>query len=315
MAARQHYQDLAGADRLRRCARGTWCSASTRGDDGTWLPAAAAQPLCPADRTVMVQHLEQLPACYARLGQRLGDPVKAGRAVWVPPGSRVPVSPAVDALMRTTAAVAGGWAARLRADQRLARPRRRLGSPAQVTADCATLAAHPDALLTLPAASMTRTWTWPPGDAMPDWLAEQIGGLDAVRGGDGWVAAYTSLSGEDAGLELLDLHRLAVRLLGETPARPELLDGIPCRSCEAMSSLALLEQPPPDPEKPPPPFARCTVCRDEMTRAEYDAWAVMYAAWTKGAGILTCRRCELRLCGTCCWAGCTCCGAARRAAA
>jgi hypothetical protein len=77
-----------------------------------------------------------------------------------------------------------------------------------------------------------------------------------------------------------------------------------------MSSLAVLEQPPPEPEKPAPPWCRCLECRDEMTRAELVAWADMYAAWVKGSGILTCRRCELKLCAghpqECTWNECTC---------
>jgi hypothetical protein len=128
------------------------------------------------------------------------------------------------------------------------------------------------------------------------------------------VKVMRRLDAIDAGAEILDLHWQARRLTGQVPAQPEILDGIPCRSCEAMSALAVAESPPPDPERPAPPFCRCTACRDEMTRAEYDDWAHMYAAWVNGAGLLTCRRCDLALHEACCWAGCSCCGPTRRAA-
>jgi hypothetical protein len=149
---------------------------------------------------------------------------------------------------------------------------------------------------------------------MPPDLEAEIADLEILHAGDGWVRAMTSLGGTDAGHDVIDLHRHAVRLLGETPAPPDVLDGIPCRNCEAMSSLAVLEQPPPEPEKPAPPWCRCLECRDEMTRKEYEAWAVQYAGWVKGAGVLTCRRCDLGRHPECSWKACTCRGAGHAAA-
>lgn len=288
------------------------CSAKTRDPEtGEWLPAAANQPLCPADRTVLVTYLGELPGCYERLADLAAEPLRrAGRAVRVPPGSRVLASPEADALMRETADVLGGWAARVRAVPQLSLARHGYahGSQGQVAADCSVLAAHPDPLLALAPAEMARTWTWPPGSPAPGWLEEEIGGLDAVVGGDGWVKAFTRLDGEDAALEILGLRHRAVRMLGETPAPPELLDGIPCRACEAMSSLEVLPQEPPDPARREPAFCRCSVpgCRDEMTRTQYDAWVGQYNAWVRGAGVLTCRRCELGDHENCQWDSCGC---------
>jgi hypothetical protein len=299
------------------------CSAKTRdAESGEWLAALTFQPLCSTDRGVMISCLTELPHCYSRLARLALEPVRRSRPVRVPPGSRVLASPEGDALMRIIATTVGGWAARVRTIPQLslARHGHPHGSQGQVTADCATLAAHPDPLLALAAADMTRTWTWHPGAVQPPPDTEAvIGALDAVRGGDGWVTAFTALSGEDAGLEVIDLRYRAVRLLGETPAPPELLDGIPCRSCEAMSSLEVVPTPPPDPEKPPPVFCRCGECRDEMARKEYDDWVRQYHAWVKGSGILTCRRCDLGHCKTrpsdCQWSACTCKASGHRKAA
>lgn len=311
MAARQRTQIPSGTSAQRRCARDTRCSAKTRDQEsGEWLPAPANQPLCPADRDVLITHLGEIPACYERLGRLSLEPVKAGRAVRVAPGSRVLANPEADALMREAAVILGGWAARVRAVPQLslARHGHPPGSQEQVKADCKTLADFPDPLLALPPGPMTRTWNWRPGSAMPGDLEKVIADLEIVRAGDGWAVALTCLDGEDAALEILDLRSRAVRLLGETPAPPDLLDGIPCRACEAMSSLERVPVPPPDPEKPEPPYSRCTVpgCRDEMTRREYGAWVKQYEAWTRGAGVLTCRRCDLGAHEECQWRHCSC---------
>jgi hypothetical protein len=360
-----------GEGQQRECARGGWCSASTRDTEGTWRPALTYQPFCPACTSRVTACAAEFPPLYALLAAGpAGLARPAGRRSRIPPGPRIPLSTAADALAREASAVLGGWAARVRAvpGLSLTAPRHPLRSPQRVREDCRVLALHPGPLLALPGGwtsraydlpaggrpalldraaatcrrcgrAVTRSrasgWWWsfdgrpagfcdhdpgpvtlpaPPGPVPGD-LEADIGEQEIVRAGDGWVTVMSLRGGEHAGTEILDLHWHARRLTGQVPARPELLDGVPCRSCEAMSALALAEQPPPDPEKPPPPFARCTECRDEMTRAEYDAWAVMYAAWTRGAGILTCRRCDLNLHERCCWAGCTCCGARRLRAA
>ncbi len=311
MAARNHYQAASvtvTTEGQRECARDTRCSAKTRDEDGNWHPARTYSPFCPADTTRITQDAEALPEAYERLAARIGDPARTGRAVRVPPGSRVLVNPEIDALLRLIAGFTGGWAARTRAipGLSLARSAHAHGTAGRVADDCGVLARHTVPLLALPSGPMARTWTWPAGSPMPPELEAEIGGLEICHIGDGWVTALTGLSGEAAGLDVLDLHSRAARLLGETPAPPEYLDGIPCRSCEAMSALTLTEQPPPDPEKPPPPWCRCVGCRDEMTRKELGEWVAMYAAWVKGAGILTCRRCDLGLCDGCQWKGCGC---------
>lgn len=291
----------------RECVRGDWCSARTRDSDGEWHPALTYQAFCPADRGKIITGLEDLPDAYRRLGERIGDPERSGRAVRVTPGSRVLVSPQVDALMRTMAAVLGGWAARVRAVPQLslAPHGHSHGSLEAVTADCDVLAKHPDPLLALQPGPVMRTWTWPPGSPMPPELDTEIGHLDAVRGGDGWVTAFTSLDGTTAGTEILDLYRRAVKLLGEAPGRPETFDGIPCRACEEM---ALERAEPPSDPSLPVMHSRCATCRDEMDREDFAKHADRYASWARSAGIQVCRRCSLAepRHEECCWAHCSC---------
>jgi hypothetical protein len=314
MAARLRFEAPTDTGEQRLCARGIWCSASTRDVEGNWHPARTWQAFCSADQSLITEKANLLPAAYVRLAAQIGQPARRGKAVRVPPGSRVLLNADIDALLRLIADGTAAWAARTRAipGLQLARPDHAHASPEAVAADCAVIVKHTGPMLALPPGPMTRIWTWPPGSPMPPDVDKQtdVAALDAVHGGDGWVKAWTTRSGEDAGTEILDLHSRAVRLLGETPAPVTLLDGIPCRSCEAMSSLTVLEQPQQEPGEGPPPFCRCVECRDEMDRHEYDAWVRQYAAWVEGSGILTCRRCELGLCAespkACQWDRCTC---------
>lgn len=320
MAARQNRIELPTDDAGQRaCARGPWCSASTRDTEGMWHPARTYAAFCAADQAKVTADAESLPAAWDRLSAAIGAPARRGTPVRVPPGSRVLVSADTDALLRDIADTAAGWAARTRAvpGLQLARHDCAHGTRGQVAADCAILALHTVPLLALPPAPMSRTWHWHSGSPMPPDLAMDLADTEILHIGDDWVRAQVMLSGEDAGLEIIALHRRAVRLLGETPAPPVILDGIPCRNCEAMSSLAVLEQPQPDPGQPDPPYVRCLECRDELSRAEYRDWTRQYAAWIGGSGILVCRRCEMGACATdpkaCSWAGCTCRHAGRAA--
>jgi hypothetical protein len=380
MAPRQQYQaPAATGDEQRSCARDQWCAASTRDAEGNWHPALSWQPYCAACTGKITTCLTEFPPLCALLTSGAPSLARATGKVRVPPGPRLLVSPAADALAREAAAVLAGWAARVRATPglSLSPPRHPLGTPARVREDCLAMARHPGPLMALPDGWTTRVydlpeagaplnraqgtcrkcgrtvtrspasgWWWAPyGGAGPEFCdhdpghvpeatadgpvpgelgychhqPEDIGGDEIVSVGDGWVKVMRQLSAVHAGAEVLALDWHARRLTGQVPASPETLDGIPCRSCEAMSSLARVEQPPPDPRRPPGPVTRCGECGDEMTRQELDGWAVMYAAWVKGAGILTCRRCEMRpdldAHPECAWASCTCCGGRGRAAA
>jgi hypothetical protein len=232
------------------------------------------------------------------------------------PGSRVLVSPEVDALMRPMAAVIGGWAARVRSvpGLDLADPGVPHDSAEGVKKACEALALHVTPLLALQEGWTTRAYTWRPGDPMPPDVEDEIGEEEIVAIGDGWVRVTVRRSGAHAGNEILRLHWQARGLLGETKGRPESFDGIPCRSCEAMTLERA--EPPSDPSLPAN-HSRCPECGDEMARDAFAEWADTYVQWAKGAGIKECRRCALaaraasaeeraRLHAECCWAGCSC---------
>lgn len=314
MAARTSYQaSPATGDEQRPCSRGDFCEARTRDADGAWHPARTYQPYCQACTGRIVACAAELPPLYGYLHAG-GTPARTGRPVRVAPGSRVLVSPPVDAFLRTCAAQTGGWAARVRSVGSLSRPDDLAhGTPERVREDCRVLAANPSVLLALADGPVVRAYPWPLTAAEE----ERLGGCEIVRIGEDWVHVVEELDGAVAGAEILDLHYRARKLAGQVPAPPDMLDGIPCRSCEGMSSLEVVPAPPPDPEKPPPPFSRCTArdCGDEMTRAEYEKWVRRYEAWTRGAGVLTCRRCELGRCADCCFLGCQCRAAGHRIAA
>ena len=410
---------LAG-DGQHPCPRGSHCASSTRAEDGTWHPLLVNGAFCPADESAIVNAVPTLPESYARLSHQMTDPLRSkgpGPGSRRPPGSRVLVSAADDALLREAAAVLNGWAARVRGVPGIQlSPRQRLPhKQAGVEENCDVLAKWATQLLALPPGPTLRTWEFPPGRegarapaaravhqmsrpparqsaaapavpcrrcgifvtsspsgkywwpavcthpvAVPARWAEnpdgtfravawacaecstplrsgtsrqrtacahepsaaarerlggipadveaEIEGLEVVRAGDGWVTCLTDLSGVDAGLDVLDLAAKFRRRLGETPAPPELLDGIACRECGAWG----LERAPlpsgPEREGEEVPFSRCleAACRATMDREEYATWVGMYAAWTKGSGILVCARCEARNCGTCFWDSCSC---------
>ena len=371
MAARDSYQASSGDTGQRECARRDWCAASTRDAEGVWHPALTYQAFCPACTSRIITCITELPPLYGQIAAMSADPFRTGRsAVRAAPGPRVLVSVAADTLLRETAPLIAGWAARVRAvpGLLLSAPVHPPGSPLRVREDCRVLALHAIPLLALAGGWTSRTyeipgsvpppldrhrascrkcgrlitrspvsgWWWAP-DGQPtvfcdhdpgpgsitrprerplpepaQKLLDDIAGEEIVRAGDGWVTVLRRRDGTQAGTEILDLHWRASRLSGQVPAPAEILDGIPCRECEELGALAVLEQPPPDPEKPEPPYVRCTGCQLEMTRTETGAWAKMYEAWAKGAGILICRRCELDKHGDCFWDSCGCPGPGHR---
>lgn len=134
-------------------------------------------------------------------------------------------------------------------------------------------------------------------------VEDEIGDLEVIHAGDGWATVMTDLSGIDAGLEILDLAAKFRRMLGETPARPETLDGVPCRECE---EIALVEAEPPHDPAIEKDKSKCTSCGARMTQGEYVEWTRMYDAWVKNAGPLICKFCREGDHGTCWWASCDC---------
>jgi hypothetical protein len=383
MAAREHLPAVTDEEQ-RSCARDQWCAASTRDAEGNWHPALTWQPYCPACTSKIVTCLTELPPLYSLLTSGTAALARATGKVRVPPGPRILVSPAAEALAREASAVLAGWAARVRDTPglRLSPPRHPPGAPGRIREDCNVMARHPGPLMALADGWTTRAydlpeamaplnraqgtcrrcgqkvtrspwsgWWWAPYSGpgpefcdhdpgpvpqhaadgpVPDtnllrhWrnpsdLPEDVGGEEIVFIGDDWVKVLRQRNAVHAGAEILGLHWHARKLTGQVPAPAEILDGMPCRSCEAMSSLTRIEQPQREKADKPPAVTRCAECGDEMTRAELTGWAAQYAAWVKGSGILTCRRCDMRpdlkSHPECCWPGCSCCGGRGRAAA
>jgi len=293
------------------CAQGSWCHAATRDDEGGWHPALTFQQFCPACRGRIAACLAQLPfACIVMLAQ-IGQRPKTGKAVRVPPGPREPIRLEVDALVREIGAVLGSWHERVADVARLSAPDIEVAvrHPVEAARDAAAvLGAHLDALLALPAEPMVRVFYSPKA------AEDQAAGRDPSRpwsapGEDGRVLhsgeAYLlpCLSGVHAGREILDLHHRARKVTGETKARPEAFDGVPCRTCEAMSLERA--EPPSDPKRPAD-HSRCADCGDVMDRKTFDEWVSWYQGWAKAATGLTCRRCQGGRHDECKWDACAC---------
>ena len=221
------------------------------------------------------------------------------------PGSRVLVSPEIDALMRPMTAILGAWYARVRhiPGLQLADPDAPHDTPEGFKAACETMAKHITPLLTLQAGWTTRVYSWQPGTPMPADVEAEIADAEIVAIGDGWVKVTVQRSGAAAGNEILDLHWRARRILGETKGRPETFDGIPCRNCDEM---ALERATPPSDPSLPAMHSKCALCKDEMDREELAQWAERYASWARGAAIQACKRCSSGTHHECCWHACSC---------
>jgi hypothetical protein len=293
------------------CALGSWCHAATRDDDGNWHPALTFQAFCSACRGRVATCLDELPFACVRMLVQIGQRPRTGKAVRVPPGPREPIRLEVDALVREMAAVLGSWHERVADVARLSAPDMEAASrhPVEAVRDAAkVLGAHLDALLALPAEPMVRVFYSPKAaqeqaegrDSSKPWSAPGEDGR-VTRSGEAYL--LPSLSGEHAGREILDLHHRARKVTGETKARPESFDGVPCRTCEAMSLERA--EPPSDPKRPAG-HSRCAGCGDTMDRKTYDEWVGYYQGWAKSAAGLACRRCQNGDHEICKWDACAC---------
>jgi len=138
---------------------------------------------------------------------------------------------------------------------------------------------------------------------VPEDLEREIGEKEIVRIGDGWVKVTVQRDGTDAGLEILDLHYQARRLLGETPARPEPLDGVACRDCGKVKLVRA--EPPSDPAMEGD-HSRCEACGHRMTRTEFGEWVNLNAAHARALQNRSCGRCQQGNHGDCRWPSCAC---------
>lgn len=271
------------------CVRGPWCAGRRIVLDGSERriePARTYQVFCDSCRGVIASCLAELPEAYLRLHGEIGEPARTGNSVHSPFGPRLPLRADVDELMRQIAGVLLSWHERVATVARLSVPdtqaSQRRDQALAVAGAAAVLSAHLSVLLALGPEPMVRAVR---ARSMPD------------------DVTLLELAGQDAGEEILGLHRSALLVLGEIRRGRETLDGVPCTRCEEMSLERA--EPPSDPKREAM-WAECASCHHQMTRAQYDGWAKMYARWAEAGGDIACRKCQLDRHEECSWARCAC---------
>jgi hypothetical protein len=228
-------------DGQRECARGDRCSdprLTSEGGKTVRLPALTYQAFCPQDRNAVAKALGDLPELFVRVHQRLDKSftVAGGPVVAVSKSAPVPISLAADELLRLILATLVSWEERVRDVARLVpldtHTSRHRRDGAVLTQAWTILAAHLDALLSLPAEMMAR------GDTLEE------------------------LSGADAGLELLYLAHRCRRLLTDNRQPPRHCSGVYC-DCGFAELYETLD------DHGQPDGAKCRACRAEYDQDQY----------------------------------------------
>ena len=270
------------------CSREAYCSGRrivVEDGERKIIPARTYGAFCSACRLLIASCLSELPAAYVRLAGEIGEPSSQHAGVRTPFGPRLPLRADVDELMRSIAEVLMSWEERTRETARLSvldtqRSRRRSQAEA-VAASVQLLSAHLTVVLALEAGPMVRAV--------------------AVHSAEDEITVL-DLGGQQAGEEILWLHRRALLTLGEVVRQREALPGVPCRICESMSLERA--EPPSDPDREAM-YSTCRECRDQMSKLTFDAWTERYAHWAESSGV-ACRRCQSGRCAECQWAACAC---------
>lgn len=274
--------DPAQDDGQRACAQGKHCATATRvpGPDGdTWAPARGPRAFCAADRGKVAAALAGLPRLYVSLSDELGRPAQADTPARSPFGPRLPLRADVQAIMALYAEVLVSWHVRVAAVARLTPPPER-DEEHRATArdgwyvDRAVKVIGPrlDALLALGPEPVRR--------AVSHAVLADLGDVDGIVRSV-YAAVTPDLSGAEAGLEVLALHRVARSVLGETRQRPVELLGVPCRDPECDMRALRRAELPSDPAEPAW-WSECAQCGDRMTEEEYRDWTRRYARWAQG---------------------------------
>jgi hypothetical protein len=281
------------------CTRGDYCAdRAIRLEDGARviIPARSYGHFCPACSTLIGGCLADLPSAWSRLAAEIGELSRGAGGFRTPLGPRLPLRADYDALMRSIAEILLSWEERTRDVARLSvldtQASRRRDPRNAVEHAAELLGAHLTVLLALPPGPMLR--------------AEPVHGLpDAI--------VLADLGGRDAGEEILRLHFRSRAALGEVRRQPEILDGVPCKMCEAMTLER--SEPPSDPKREAM-WSVCAACRHTMSKKDFDAWAKWYSAWAASSGV-ACRRCQIGAScpdpaeaaswhGQCQWQACAC---------
>jgi hypothetical protein len=268
-----------------RCARGDRCAdATTTIEDEGRLTAAWADmplPFCPRDARAVSRMLYGMPGWFVELRQAIGekprgitDKVSGSRA------APIPVRLDVDALIRLMVVVLCSWEERLADVAQLTRPATWLSryrrDQVSIPAAVKVIGPRVDDLLQLAVQPMIRT--------IPiDTKAADAAALETVRAGKltgrahrsaGYAEVYADMDGAAAGLEILYLDHRCRQTLGQTPPRPVVLDGVPCRNkdCEMLSLEVAPE---------PQYRSECGECGDLMSADEYARHTRRYATWAR----------------------------------
>lgn len=294
------------------CARQDWCSDATVEiqADGTRkiVPASTPRGFCEACTTLLGARLEELPAAWVRLHlERFEQPSRRSKDIRSPLGPTVNLRTDVDSLLRLMAITLGGWEARVRQAAGLSRDvSQKWGTGPQIAGAVDTISKRLSVLLALQPDWTARTIPMPVAGSetgvLPDDIELLWAGHEIRRRYIDGVCLWAKLDGTAAGLEILDLHYRARSILGETRAPRETLDGVPCRSCEAMSLERA--EPPSDPSKPAP-YSVCSGCAATMSEKDYRGWSAWYSGWANGV-VEVCARCAKEDHGACDWDACRC---------
>lgn len=257
----------------RPCAQGQWCASAVTDTEGNRVPVPGPRAFCDRDRGRVESALAELPRLYAALATEIGNPVRRDSPVRSPFGPSIPLRGDCDALMRSFGEVIVSWHERVAAVARLTFPEDRVRPGVAVARAVQVLSPRLDALLALEPEPMRRAISLHALAQLPE---DTPGVVRSV-----YAAVHADLSGADAGLEILRLHRLARAVLGETRAAPTELLGVPCRM-EECDMLALRRAELPSDPAEPAWWSECSVCGDRMDEAEYRDWTRRYARWAQG---------------------------------
>ena len=282
----------ASTEGQRECARGQWCASRTvtvvNGERVTQA-ALGYQAFCVRDEALISDCIREMPGLWLRVEHELAQPSVTETHVHVPFGPSVPVRLDADAAMRLTAVRLCIWEARVRAAA--GRVTRNPYAPvvdAKAVRDAAGMLRKDQnlsVLLALRDGWMTVNVPLRPGRhgqpaSIGDDVLEQHGEEEIIRVGADFAGLFTQRDGAGAGLEMLHLHYWCRAVLSETPARPEELLGVECRSRDC-SALALRRAEPAWHRGDPDYYSECAVCGDLCTEEEYRLWVGQLAAYQR----------------------------------
>ena len=194
------------------------------------VPAPTYTAYCVADRSRIVNCLNDMPARYRQLGERLGDVGSAGpQGLRVSGGgatsARLPINLGTEAFQSHIVEILTSWEERVRLAARLTDVDGNRRDYVAVTAASGILAAHIDALIALPAETMARSVDLA---RIADFADEETTGV--VHPNAGWASLNDDLDGIDAGVEILRLHYRTLARLGWTPQHHDLKTA--CWDCD-----------------------------------------------------------------------------------